>query len=924
MPKSGGHLEGLLGRRSECDALDRLLERVRTGNSQTLVLRGEAGIGKTALLEYLLERASGCRVARAVGVESESELAYAGLHQLCAPMLGGLDQLPGRQQDGLQMAFGLQEGRAPDRFMVALAVLGLLADTAEECPLLCLVDDAQWLDRASAQALAFVARRLLAERVAIVFAVREPCDLDELAGLPELVVEGIPNDDARLLLASGIQGRLDNQVLDRIIAEMRGNPLALLELPRGLTPAELAGGFALPKPTPLTARIEESFLRQLQPLPVETRRLLLAAAVDPVGDVTLLWRAADRLGIGPDAAAPAQSAGLIELGARVRFRHPLVRSAIHRAAPLRDRQEVHRALAEATDPEADPDRRAWHRAHAAVGLDEAVAAELERSADRAQARGGAAAAAAFLERATELTPDPARRGARALAAAQAKFDAAAPDTASALLAAAEITPLDGLQRARLERLRAEIAFALKRGGDAPALLLEAAKRLEPFDAALARETYLEALAASIYAGRLGPGQGLQEVAAAARAAPVSPDPQRPLDLLLDGLAARYTDGFAAGSAPLRRAVDAFAGEHGPGDQGLRWLLMAWPAANEVWDDESWDQLTERAVTLARDAGALSVLPILLLYRAGFHLFAGNFAEASVLTAEAEAIVAATENTRWLHTSLLLAAWRGHEDQTLQMCDAAIQAATARGEGRAICMAELSRAVLYNGLGRYEDAMAAAQRACEYEDFGLFNWPLTELVEAAVRSGLLDVATAALERLEERTSVVATDWALGIQARSRALVSDGDAPDELYGEAIERLGRTRVAVQLARAQLLYGEWLRRENRRGDAREQLRTAHEMFDRIGAEAFAERARRELLATGETARRRTDDTRGALTPQEAQIAQLARDRQTNPEIAAQLFLSPRTVEYHLHKVFAKLGISSRTELRRALPDAEHAAVSA
>jgi DNA-binding CsgD family transcriptional regulator len=914
----------LRGRRSECETLDRLLEGVWAGQSRLLVLRGEAGAGKSALLEYLVERASNCRIARAAGVESEMELPFAGLHQLCAPLLDRLARLPDPQSDALRTAFGLSAGEPPDRFLVGLAVLSLLAEVAEDKPLICVIDDVQWMDLVSAQTLAFVARRLLAERVALVFAVREPSAGFDPAGLPELVVPGLADGDARALLDSVIAGRMDERVRDRIVAEARGNPLALLELPRGLPPAELAGGFGLPASVSLTSRIERGFLRRLEPLPVDTRRLLLTAAADPVGDATLLWRALGRLGIGEDAAAPAEAAGLIELGALVRFRHPLVRSTAYRAASLQDRQEVHRALAEATDQDVDPDRRAWHRAHAAVGPDEVVAAELEDLAARAQRRGGIAAAAAFLARAAELTPDPRRRGTRALAAAQAKFDAGAPGAAFELVATAELAPLDELHRARLARLRAQIAFTRTRGGDAGPLLLAAARRLEPVDVGLARETYLEALAAGIFAGRLRGGQDLHEAAAAARAAPVSPGPARAFDLLLDGLATRYTDGYAAGLAPLRRALEAFAQEQSPDDDGLRWLLMAWPAAHEIWDDQSWDRLTTRAVTLARDAGALAILPILLLYRAAVLIYAGEFAAASVLTAEADAIVEATGNTRWQGTSLLLAAWRGQEDSALKMADASIEAATARGEGRAICMAELSRAVLYNGLGRYQDALAAAQRGCEHEDFGMFNWPLTELVEAAARGGRLDVATTALDLLEERTRAAGTDWALGIQARSRALVDGGEDADRLYREAIERLGRTCIVVHRARAQLLYGEWLRRENRRVDARSQLRAAHDVFGRIGAQAFAERARRELLATGETVRERTAETRYELTAQEAQVARLAVDGCTNPEIGAQLFISPRTVEYHLRKVFTKLDIRSRKELRAALRYASHAGAPA
>lgn len=780
---------GLRGRRSEREALDRLLEGVRADQSRVLVLRGESGVGKTALFDYLVARASGCRIARAAGVESEMELAFAGLHQLCAPMLNRLEHLPGPQRDALGTAFGLSAGAAPDRFLVGLGVLGLLSEVAEERPLVCLVDDAQWLDRASAQILAFVARRLLAESVALVFAVREPSEERELGGLPELVVGGLSDGDARALLDSAIPGRLDERVRDRIVSETRGNPLALLELPQGLGAAELAGGFGLPDSRPLASRIEQSFLRRLQSLPVETQRLLLTAAAEPVGDVTLLWRAAERLGIGADAAALAEGAGLIEVGARVRFRHPLVRSAAYRSAGLPDRQEVHHALAEATDPEVDPDRRAWHRAHAAVGPDEAVAGELERSADRAQGRGGVAAAAAFLERATELTPDPARRAARALAAAQAKFEAGAPDAAYELLTAAEMGPLGDLQRARLERLRAQIVFARRRGSDAPPLLLDAAKRLEPLDDALAREAYLEALGAAIFAGRLNGRRGLREAAETARAAPPGPQPPRLIDLLLDGLATRFTEGYVAGVPPLRRALHAFRREAGRGeDDIMRWLWLAWLVAGDLWDDETWHELATRAVRLAREAGALTVLPVALEYRAGVHVHAGEFAAASALIEEADAITEATGNAPLRYSSLLLVAWRGEEAQVLQLIEAGAQDATARGEGRAIALARYVTAVLCNGLGRYQAALAGAQQACEYEDLGFFGFSLVELVEAGARSGALEEAAAALQRLEERTCASGTDWALGIQARSRALLSDGQAADALYREAIERLER----------------------------------------------------------------------------------------------------------------------------------------
>ncbi|MEV6492873.1 LuxR family transcriptional regulator [Actinoplanes sp. NPDC051633] len=908
----------LRGRRDECDVLDRLLGSVRASQSQVLVVRGEAGVGKSALLDHLVHSATDCRVARASGHEYETELAYAGLHQLCAPFLHLRERLPGPQRDAVAAAFGLSAAPAPDRFVVGLGVLGLLSAIAERQPLLWVIDDAQWLDRASALTLAFVARRVLAEPVGLVFAVREPSDTPELARLPELVVRGLGDGDARALLDSALAGRLDELVEDRIVAEARGNPLALLELPRGLTPADMAGGFGVLDATPLANRIEQSFLRRLDSLPAETRRLLLLAAAEPVGDVSLLWRAADRLGLGADAAAPAQSAGLIDLRGRVRFRHPLVRSAVYRTATLPEREQAHQALSDATDPDLDPDRRAWHRAHATTTPDEVIAAELELSAGRAAHRGGIAAAAAFLERAAELTPDPGHRGRRTIAAAKAKVDSGAPEAALKLLAVAAMFPLDDVQRARLTYLRAQTVFALRRGSDAPPLLLDAADQLAPLDSGLAREAYMEALGAAIFAGRLHARVGPIEVATAARGAPPGKQPPRPTDLLLDGLATRFTEGYVAGVAPLRRALNAFSRAGAP-DQGdtMRWFWLPWQVAGDLWDDGMWHELATRAVLLCRDSGALIVLPLALGYRAVVHLHAGEFAAASSLAEEALGITEATGNAPVKYSSLLLAAWRGVESEVLEALNWNLEHAISRGEGRAVGGYGYVTAVLYNGLGHYGTALAGARSACEYEDLGVFNFALVELIEAAVRSGANDEAAAALRRLEERTSAAGTDWALGVHAWSAALLCDGAAAEAYYREAIERLSRTRIAVHLARAHLVYGEWLRRENRRVDARAHLRIANDMFGRIGAGGFAERARRELLATGETARKRRVDTRVALTPQEGQIARLARDGLSNPEIGAQLFISPRTVQYHLSKVFTKLEITSRSQLLR-LPESE------
>jgi DNA-binding CsgD family transcriptional regulator len=904
---------GFLDRTSEREALDRLLTTANEGHSAVLVIRGEPGIGKTALLEDAARRASGFLVAWVTGVEAEMELPFAGIHQLCGPVLDQLELLPPPQQNALNVALGLASGEIPDRFIVGLAVLGLLSNAAEKQPLLCVVEDAQWLDAASGLILGFVARRLLAESVAVLIAVREPNLRRDFDGLPELLLSGLAEDDARTLLARAVPGRLDEHVRDRIVAETRGNPLALLELPQGLPPAVLAGGFSVPDASPLTNRIEQSFLRRFDSLPEETQRLVLLASAEPVGDMTLLWRAAGKLGLETNAAATAEAAGLIELGAAVRFRHPLVRSAVYQAAPIAERQMMHRALAEATDPESDPDRRAWHRAQAASGLDESVAGELESSAGRAQARGGIAAAAAFLERAAELTPDPGLRGRRALAAAQAKLESGAPEAAQLLLSSAERGPLDELQHARLTRLRAEIIFALRRGTDAPPLLLDAAKRLEPLDSVMARETYLEALGAAIFAGRLSGPVGPREAAAAASGAPPGPQPPRPSDVLLDGLATQLTEGYLAGVGPLRRALDAFAG--GDDEDIMRWFWLLWLVAGELWDDGMWHAVATRAVRLARESGALNVLPLALGYRGAAHLHAGEFAEATALAQEAGAITEATGISPVGYISALLAAWRGDEAEAVRYLKWALENTTSRGEGRGIAGVGYCKAVLNNGLGRYDDALASAQVSCEYEDMGLFGFCLVELVEAGARAGAREEAAEALRRLEERTSAAGTDWALGVQAWSRALLSSSQDAESLYCEAIDRLERSRIAVHLGRAHLVYGEWLRRENRRVDARKHLRTADEMFSDFGAEAFAERARRELLATGETARKRTDDTRGVLTPQEAQIARLAQEGLSNPEIGAQLFISPRTVQYHLRKVFLKLEITSRNQLGRLPP---------
>jgi DNA-binding CsgD family transcriptional regulator len=912
-----GRPSALIDRHSERAALDRLLGAVRAGQSQVLVVRGDPGVGKTVLLDYLAGLAADCRVMRVMGVQPEMELAFAGLHQLCAPLLGWLPRLPAHQRAALRTALGLSAGPPPDRFLVGLAVLSLLAETAGSQPLICLIDDEQWLDRASAQALGFAGRRLAADPVGLVFAARVPGP--ELAGLPELAVPGLGEDDARALLESVLAGPLDTRVRDLILAETNGNPLALLELPRGLSPAELAGGFGLPGAVPVTGRIEDSFERQLAALPEQTRRLVLLAAADPSGDPSLVWRAAGRLDIPVQAATPAVAAGLAEFGPRIRFRQPLIRSVAYRSASLPGRQEAHAALAVVTDPQQDPDRRAWHRAQAAAGPDEEVAAELERSAGRAQARGGLAAAAAFLERSVALTVDPARRVQRTLSAAQASLQAGAFGKTRELLAIAEAGPADEFASARADLLRGQAIFAAGLGSDAPPMLLKAAKRLEPHSVDLARETYLRAWIAAMFAGCLAGAGDLAEVSRAALALSPSADPPRLADLLLDGLARLVAEDEAGAAPALRQAASAFASEGLSADDGLRWGWLAQVAAIVLWDEDRWHAIAVRQTQLARAAGSLDQLAIDLAAEAVTVIRSGDFPAAIALIAEADVVAEATGVRYPPFAALWLACLSGDEAEAAPLIEATVAEGAAGGQGHAVSFAHLVAAMLYNGLGRYADALSAAELASR-DPLYIAMWALPELIEAAVRSGESATAAEATERLAGIVRMGGTSYGRGVEARSRALLSDGAVADGLYREAIDRLSRTRLRPELARAHLLYGEWLRRENRRVDARTHLRAAYQMLATMGAGAFAERARRELLAAGVTLPRRAPEARTVLTAQEATIARLARDGQTNTEIGTQLFLSARTVEWHLGNVFTKLGITSRRELRRALASLGHA----
>ncbi len=900
----------LVGRQRERAVLERLLETARDGHGAVLVLHGEPGVGKTALLEHAVETGEDFRVVRAVGVEGEMELDYAALQQLCSSILELSERLPDPQRDALGVAFGLSNGHAPSPLLVGIAVLGLLAEAAEQQPLLCVVDDAQWLDDASARAIAFVARRLLAERIALVVATRVVGS--GLNRFPELRIDPLGHRDARQLLESALAARLDDSVLERIVVETGGNPLALLELPRGLTPGQLAGGFGLPAALPLSAGIENSFTRRLLPLSRDAQRLLLLAAAEPVGDPALLRRAAKRLGIPASATEAAEASGLLTLDGAVAFRHPLARSAVYRAAEPNERREAHRALAEAGDQTVNPDRTAWHRAQATSGPDEDVASELERSAARAQARGGFAAAAAFLDWSATLTPDPLTRARRMLVAAETKFRAAALDDALALLAATDVGALDELDRARVQLLRAQISFVSTHGSDAPRLLLDAAGRIAPLSRPLGCETYLDAMSAALFAGRLAPpGASAVDVAVAATVTR-EPEPEG-LELFLDAVASFFTDGYEAAVPRWRHALRTFTAGAIPVNEQLRWKWVATLASVHTWNDDDWHAISDAHVRIAREAGALGELPLALGQRAYAHLFAGELVAAASLVEEIRTATDATGSHLAPYGAVALAAFRGREPEATALIERSRPDVLQRGEGLGLSVLDWAEAVLYNGLGRYEEAQAPALRVGEHpNDLGTTNWAAAELIESAVRTGTRDVAADARSRLGERARASGTDWALGILARSEALLADDEDAEALYLEAIERLGRSRIAADLARAHLLYGEWLRRRRRRLDAREQLHTAHDLFSDFGMEAFAERARIELEATGEHARKRTFDTIGQLTPQEAQISRLVAQGHTNREIAAQLFISPSTVEYHLRKAFRKLGVKSRTQLAR------------
>ncbi|GAA4718267.1 ATP-binding protein [Nocardioides conyzicola] len=915
-------LPSLVGRQRECTVLDDLLTAVRSGRSSVCVIRGEAGIGKSVLLAYAGAHASGTTTARAQGIEADMELAYASLHQLCGPFLGDVDGLPAPQRDALRVAFGIATGDPPDRFLVGLAVLTLLTRASETRPVVVLVDDAQWLDQVSLQTLEFVARRLLAEAVAMVFTVRDPEGAAALVGLPVLRLEGLDRRPAGALLDAVVEGRLDPRVRDRLVAETQGNPLALLELSRGRTATDLAYGGDPGDQRSVSTRVENDYASRLDALPEHTRTLLLLAAAEPVGDSDLLVRAAAILGVAPDPA-PAAAAGLIELAEPIRFRHPLVRSVVYREATPDQRRAAHRALAESTDPVLEPDRRAWHAAQAADAPEEGVAGALEAAADRARQRGGVVAEATLLERAVDLTPDPGRRGRRALSAAEAYLSAAAPGRATGLATIADLCPLSALDRARLARLRAQVLFALNRSNEAAPLLLAAAAQFADEQSPLARETYLEAISATVFAGRVHGPHGARAAAVAAQTSGAPPSSSEASDLLLDGLATILADGRPQGIPVMHRALAALLDEEPVSrDAMVRWLLQA-PVAQEayshqLWDFRAWSVLSARAVRLSREIGALGALPFALMFAAGVDFHRGDVAKAAQRIEEGFAISAATGHAPLTYASLVLTAWQGDEAATLPILEQARRSATEHGEVSLLGVSGYVKGVLYNGLGRFDLALAGAREGIDHDGFNFTGWALSEHIEAAVRCGETQVAAESLHRLTRRTDDAGTDWARGVRARCAALL-DHEAADELFREALVRLDHEGIAIHVARTHLLYGEWLRSADQRDAARDQLRRAHEMFDRMRLTGFAERARLELAATGERTRVR-DAAATGLTSQEEQIAVLAASGLTNPEIGAELFLSPHTVDWHLRKVYAKLRINSRRELPTALETAHPA----
>lgn len=876
-----------------------LLIGARKGDGGALVVRGEPGIGKSALLAEAGRRATGFRVLHATGSEFEAEMPFAVLHQLCRPVLGHLDELAPRHRETLAAAFGLT-GAAPDLFALGVGVLELLIATGRDQPVLCVIDDAQWLDDASALVLSFLGRRIGSESIAVLIGARLSSRATTLDALPGIELAGLSDQEARRLLAVSVRASLDDRVRERILAEARGNPLALVELPRS---AGLAGGFARPDEYPVAAAIEHSFRARLANLPAPNRLLLTIASAEPTGDAGLLWSAAERAGI--ELPAAMDSGELAEFGARVRFCHPLARSVVYRAAEPEQRRAVHGWLAEVVDPEADPDRRAWHRALSSAGPDDEVAAELERSAARAESRGGVPASAAFLARAAILTRDPALRLQRRLTAVRAQLAAGATDAAGELLTTVDDGALAEAQRAEVDQLRGQLAFLRRTDGDGPAFMLRAGQRLAELDPRRSRECFLAALEMALNVGR---SSGVMDmVVAAARSAPPAPEPAGGADALLDAMLSLAAGDHRGAASTLRPIL---ADSHS--DLWTRHPALGMILAGELWDLDAHGRITERVMTVGRDTGSPLLLRLGLAQVATAGVHAGDFAAAAAAIAEEEAIADAFAAEPQFYPRLHLAALSGRRAEVAMLSDQALVAARTRGEEHLIANVHWAQAVSNIGVGDYAAALTAARRVTDHRALFLTAMALPELVEAAVRTGAQAVAATAAAELTERAEAAGTPWACGVAALARALVSG--AEDD-YREAAHHLDQSSIRPSRARAHLLYGEWLRRQGRRREAREQLRSAHEQLADIGMAAFAQRAADELRATGEQARSRTQPAYAQLTMQELHIARLVATGATSKEVAAQLFLSPRTVDAHLRNIFRKVGVTSRRQLR-ALPN--------
>jgi DNA-binding CsgD family transcriptional regulator len=911
----------LVDREAEVDALERLLAAAREGLSGVLVLTGEAGIGKTALLEHVAEMADDMRVCSVTGVGSEMDLGFAGLHQLLVPFLGGLEQLPEPQRQALASAFGLGESAPPDRFLVGLAALTLLTEAAAEQPVLCLIDDAQWLDRVSAEVLAFMARRLLADRVGMVFAVREGERAVPFEGLSVLRVDRLPREAASELLAAARP--LDHRASEKIIAEAAGNPLALLEFAAEAADGELAGGqiddqAVAARPLPFGGRLQELYASRVRALPAGAQTLLAVAAADQLGEPEKVWRAAACLGICREVAELPAVQELVSWEPRVRFRNPLIRSAAYYAVTTVARREAHAALAAVSDPELDPDRRAWHAAAAAAVPDEQVAAALERSADRARTRGGWASGAAFLERAAALTPEEDQRARRLLGAAEARLVAGDAPTARALLGQAALHLADPADVARARRLDGLSLYAAGQPSEATTALLAAARMLRPLDPGLARDTLLDAFSAAQFSAQ--PGAAVAEVAAAVRAAPGLPGAETTVaGLLLGGFAAMAERRYRVAAERLRRAIVPLTSPEPIPDETLPQFPAIATAATALYDDAARHQIEHRWVAELRERGALSALLATLTVQMEVQVEEGRFDDASATLAEGRALSEATGYHAYLPSFMFVElnalAWRGREADARSLADRLLREFARHNGQSGFLSVHKALARLELGLGNYAEALGHALQTLPQEAVPGLG-AAAEVVEAGTRSGQQEAALTALEAFTPWALASGTHWALGLLARCRALLADDDHAETEYLLAIAHLRQSRIVPDLARGRLLYGEWLRRQRRRKDARDQLRAAYDTFGRLAMEAFADRARHELRATGEQARKRVVDTAQVLTPQEAQIARLAADGGTNSEIAAKLFLGASTVEYHLRKVFRKLGVTSRVQLSRVLSE--------